>query len=144
MLVFSWICNFSYSVFKFSKGYFCLLLFHSIALAILIYLLTLKKNYLFWLHQVFLVACGIFICSMWDPALWPGIRLGSLWLGVWRPSHGTTREVRWYIFYSSDFFLLLWSFLLIFFFGGFCCCWLLHWKFSLLTALGYPYLKAGH
>ena len=38
----------------------------------------------------FLVACGIFSCSMWDLVPWPGIKPGPSVLGAWSPSHWTT------------------------------------------------------
>ena len=51
--------------------------------------------YLFiWLHQVLIVAHGIFSCGMWDLVPWPGIELRSPALGAQSLSHGTTRVVR--------------------------------------------------
>ena len=57
--------------------------------------------YLFiWLHQVFIeahwifiMACGLFSCGIWDLILWPGIEPGPLALGAQRLSHWTTGEV---------------------------------------------------
>ena len=61
----------------------------------------LKKKYLFILlclvlvaaPGIFVVACGIFSCGMWDQVLWQGIEPGPPALGVWSLSHWTTREV---------------------------------------------------
>ena len=53
-----------------------------------------------WLHQVLVVACRIFTCSMqtlscsmWDLVPQPGIEPGSPALGAQSLSHRTTREV---------------------------------------------------
>ena len=66
-----------------------------------------KYIYLFiWLHQVlvaswrifmwdiiFVAACGILSCSMWDLFPWRGIEPGPLALEAWSFSHWTTGEV---------------------------------------------------
>ena len=51
----------------------------------LVSFLFVKKNYLFWLQWVLVMACNIFFsCSMWDLVPWPGSNPGPLhWeLGV--------------------------------------------------------------
>ena len=44
------------------------------------------------LHQLFVVAHGIFSCGMWDLVPWPGIEPRPPALGVQTLSHWTTRE----------------------------------------------------
>ena len=57
--------------------------------------LFIKENiYLFiWLHWVFVVACGIFRCGMWDLVLWPGTKPVPPALEVWSLNNWTAREV---------------------------------------------------
>ena len=48
--------------------------------------------YLFiWLQWVFLTACRIFSCGMWDVVPWLGIEPGIPAFGVWSLSHWATR-----------------------------------------------------
>jgi len=42
--------------------------------------------------SVFVAACWIFSCSMWNLVPWPGIKPRPPALGAWRFSHWTTRE----------------------------------------------------
>ena len=42
---------------------------------------------------LYLLACKIFSCRMWDPVPWPGIEPRPPALGAWSLSHRTTREV---------------------------------------------------
>ena len=54
---------------------------------------------------IFLEACGISICSMWDLVPPPGIKVRPPALGVWCASHRTSREVPedlLYIWLSHD------------------------------------------
>ena len=44
--------------------------------------------------SIFIVACRIFSCSMWDLVPWPGIELGTPAFGAWSLSHWATREGR--------------------------------------------------
>ena len=54
---------------------------------------TFFKKYLFiWLHQVLVVAGGIFSCSMWDLVSWPRIKLKPPALATQSVSHWTARE----------------------------------------------------
>ena len=46
-----------------------------------------------WLCRVLVVVCGILSCCLWDLVSWLGIEPGSPALGMWSPSHWTTREV---------------------------------------------------
>ena len=46
-----------------------------------------------WLHQVLVVAYGLFSFSMWDPVPRAGIESRPPALGAWSLSHWTTREV---------------------------------------------------
>ena len=50
--------------------------------------------YLFiWLCQVFVLACRIFSCDVWDLVPWPGIEPRPPALGAWSLNHWITREV---------------------------------------------------
>lgn len=52
----------------------------------------LKIIYLFiWLSLIFIVAYGIFSCSLWDLVPWPGIERGPPVLGMKSLSHWTAR-----------------------------------------------------
>ena len=57
--------------------------------------LFIKENiYLFiWLHWIFVVACGIFRCGMWDLVPWPGTKPVPPALEVWSLNNWTAREV---------------------------------------------------
>ena len=50
----------------------------------------------FGLHWVFVAACRIFSCGMWDLVPWPGPEPEPAPLGMWSLSHWTTRS--WYGF----------------------------------------------
>ena len=54
-----------------------------------------RKLYAEPLHACRIFSCGIqtFPCNMWDLVPRPGMELGLLALGIWSPSHRTTREV---------------------------------------------------
>jgi len=76
------------------------LFIHSLNVIIL-FCIFIYLVYLFmWLHQVLVVACGIFTCSvqtlscgMWDLVPQPGIEPGPPPFGAQSPSHWPTRKV---------------------------------------------------
>ena len=49
------------------------------------------------------LSCGIFNCGMWDLASWPGIKTGPPSLGMWSPSHWTTREAPFFNFFLKKY-----------------------------------------
>ena len=66
-------------------------LFYLSNLKILIYLTALDLSYS--TRDLFIVACGVFSCGMWDLAPWLGIEPRPPALGAQTVSYGTTREV---------------------------------------------------